>query len=137
MSNCIKIEMKARVDFKPYEIDSIGLYNFIKEANEKVNRKNCVKYEGTDKDSPGNNYIAAWWFLTGNVEFRKTGSVTIWFGESNRSSHTWRDFRYTLKVLSSFVKTTKWNNFGISDEYDGYETIERYAVNLKTGEFKK
>jgi hypothetical protein len=133
MSNCIKIEWKYQIDFRPHEIDGAGLAKAIEQANRVVNHENCVKME--EEGGPSNHDKVLWWFLTGNTQIRKTGAITIRLGEG-RSTHTNRDFRATLHFLSQYVKVDKWQNFGITDEYDNYKTICRVPINLKTGRGK-
>jgi len=130
MSNCITIEMKKSVTFKPNEIDAVGLYKLIKEAEEKIKSGKDAVQDNIDP-----KYKIAWWFLAQNTEFKRTGSVVIHFGEG-RSSHTNRDFRATIYYLKDFVLKDKWHRFWISDEYDNYESICETCVNFKTEEIR-
>ena len=123
MSNCIDIEQRSKVRFEPWEIDAEGLRALLKRAEAEVNHDNCV-----GEDVEGKLKIA-WWFLSINTQFKRTGAVEIRFGDG-RSSHTWRDLRGTFQVLSEFVKIPKSHGFICSDESDGHEAWFRMVVDL-------
>lgn len=126
MSNCINIVFKNVVSLKPHEVDAQGLKELITRAEKEVNDKNCVD------DNTSGELKVAWWHLSINTQFRKGGGVEVRLG-NGRSSHTWRDFRGTLNVLKKFIKTPVWIRFGVTDEYDNHETIQRMTVNLQEG----
>jgi hypothetical protein len=61
----------------------------------------------------GDGYIA-WWFLS-RATFRDGNTfVTIPFGQ-DRSTHTFRDLRATLHLLSKFAKRPVRLNFRVKD----------------------
>jgi len=120
MSNCIHIEGNARVHFEPDEIDAQGLKELLDKAEEKVSELNCVSEE-IEPD-----LRLAWWYLP-QTKIREDNSVDIHFG-LGRSTHTWRDFRGTLKVINKFVKKPKVHTFQISDESDAFEEVVNSIV---------
>lgn len=126
MSNCINIKHGDDIHFTPDEIDADGLENLIKTAEKEVNRSNC-----TDETIDWQKRVA-WWFLH-KTKFTKVD--TIIYLQSGRSGHTWRDFDNTLALISQYVKGPKDHVFYIADEYDGFESLEKYTVNLQTAEY--
>jgi len=124
MSNCINIVYKSVIDLKPYQVDASGLRDLITKAEKEVNKENSF-------DVPGELHFT-WWFLCNAVRFKNNGGVQIRLGRG-RSSHTWRDFRGTLGILSQFIKSSVIVRFGITDEYDGFKSIERLSVDLSKG----
>jgi len=125
MSNCIEIEQRGKVRFEPWEIDARGLKALIERAEVEVNGENSMSDEVDWK------LRIAWWYLSINTQFKRSGAVEIQFGEG-RSSHTWRDIRGTFKLLSEFVKLPKYHGFICSDESDGHETWFRMVVDLQS-----
>jgi hypothetical protein len=123
MSNCIYI-YNPTVQFKPSEINISGLLSLL----------NSVKTitDSKDLDLLTPDQCMAWWYLTGNTSY-VNGKLYIHFGQG-RSSHTWRDFRGTLRVLSKFVIQPKSNIFTMSDEYDGHKTRFHCIVDFKKGD---
>lgn len=126
MSNCINIVYKNMVHLNASEVDVNGLRSLIMKAEKEVNANSSV-----DEEIPAELKLA-WWFLSKNTIFKNTGGVDIRFG-AGRSGHTWRDFKGTLWTLKNFIKCPVWIRFGITDEYDGHQTIERVSVNLQEG----
>lgn len=126
MSNCIDIVYKSVIDLKPYQIDAVGLRNLITKAEEEVNNDNSVS------EKVPTDLRAAWWYLSANTVFLTRGGVRIFLGRG-RSSHTWRDFRWTLSVLKQFIRSPVIVRFGITDEYDNHKSIVRTSVDLQKG----
>ena len=121
MSNCIELyPSTAKVLFLPHEIDGVAL-------KAKLDTIPAENPAGEGKDSK------YWWFLNHqNVKFQDNGSVQIHFGRA-RSSHTWRDFRYTInQLLNPYMKSKKFHRFVAGDEYDGFES--RFYINVTFGE---
>ena len=129
MSNCIRIVYKAKISLKPDQVDTEGLRKLIEEAEKKVDDNNCMSKDVRPE------LKMSWWFLSLNTIFKPKGGVDIIFGEG-RSTHTWRDFRGALQVLSQFIKVPVQVRFGIKDEFDSYGDIVRVPVNLQDGKIK-
>jgi hypothetical protein len=122
MSNCIEIHNPS-VHFSLSEINALGLQSLL---------SSVASYDNSeDLDLLTPDQRMAWWYLTGNTEIVH-GHVCIHFGQG-RSSHTWRDFQYMLKILSRFIKREKFAIFTVSDECDGYKVKFRTQVEFKTG----
>jgi len=124
MSNCVELH-KYTVDFAPDEIDAKGLQELCEEAEKEVNKENC----GDVRLDP--NLRCAWWYLSENTTFSQDG-VRIEFGHG-RSTHTWRDLRWTLKMLSRFVKKPKEHTFLVADEFDNFDCVGPVRVDFLNG----
>ncbi len=96
MSNCIKV-INNKLSFTIDHFDIIGFKNLIDEAELKINNENCSKYG----DEATNTLIAVWWFLSKNTKITPY-EVMITFNEG-RSSHTTRDFKIILNIISKFI----------------------------------
>jgi hypothetical protein len=110
MSNCIKIHNYA-VHFYPDEFD---IKSFKKEIEEHKSH-DILQVEDT-----------FCWFLRDNSSVLTNG-VVIEFGQG-RSSHTYRDFKQTVRHLSKFMLRDKVCTFDISTEGDGFDQISKMRV---------
>lgn len=118
MSNCIHIDT-PRLVLSYSQVDASGLHDLV---NRVIDLPDAPDWQS---DPDGN---CAWWFLSTNVEFTPKG-VTITFGQG-RSSHTNRDFRYTLMILSKFMMQSVKVRFTTRDEYDNFEAKNYEVVDL-------
>lgn len=128
MSNCIHFVGGDVVSLSHLEIDIDRFEAFLKSAKE-------VDYKKVNHTEEELNSNVAWWFLQQNtriVRSGKIGAVEIRFG-LGRSIHTNRDFKSTLKVLSTFMKKSVKHTFFITDEFDGHNEQFRIPVDLRTG----
>ena len=123
MSNCITID-NPTVRFNPGVLDDQALSGLLNSASENITLKNCTNEE-LDADER-----MAWWFLCENTMTFKNGTVVINLGRG-RSSHTWRDFKGTLQILSRFVKKDFHYTFQIRDEVDDFDQAENYRIDLR------
>ena len=123
MSNCIQFH-NPEVFFSAKEID-LPAY---RERCDRLRNSDPRNMPGkTDQEREDKSFA---WFLSSNSDFRADG-VVIRFGEGN-SSHTHRDFRYTiLCLLSPYMKRFKAHVFVLSDEYDGFSTRFRETFVFK------
>jgi len=124
MSNCIDLHHYT-VRFGQEEIDSRAFESFLATAEKEINGCNCASEE-VDRELD-----TAWWFLCENTTVDED-SITIRFGRG-RSTHTWRDFKATLKLLSKFIKNPVKHIFAVADEFDGFDTLDEIVVNFKEG----
>ena len=122
MSNCITLH-KNRVLFMYHELDADGLEELLNRAHE------MPPGERSEAEADAN---AAWWFLQANTVFGPMG-VEIAFGQG-RSSHTWRDFRWLLRMLSKYVLKAKTHRFLAADESDGFDQTFWLPVDFQAGQ---
>jgi len=125
MSNCIEIDRPRPLRLKTQYVDVQGLANL-------VNRTRTLPDAPDYKVDPDGH--TAWWFLSTNVHFY-TDCVEIYLG-AGRSSHTNRDFKGTLALLSKFIVRPVTVPFTFRDEYDGFVMSQRNVVDLDKPEWR-
>lgn len=103
MSNCVEIYTVSAIDAELVDIEGLK------------------REEAIEKST-------AWWYLAYYVE---DGWFHITWG-NGRSSHTWRDLRAYLKLLSQYIKGNFDFVVEVADEYDGFRS--RGEVTLRVGE---
>ncbi len=119
MSNCINIYNDTVIPF-----DQIKHIDWL---------RNLIQSEPPyDHDDYSNRYILYWFLTPKNVKFDYNAKeVIISFGLA-RSSHTWRDFKNTLRFIGKFLKDRRtMADFIIADEFDGYQTQETISINFR------
>ena len=80
--------------------------------------------DATDEERAEQYFV---WYLACNSKFTQDG-VMVSFGEGH-STHTHRDFRYTVEyLLAPYMKRNKVHTFVLSDEYDGFKSKFRQMV---------
>lgn len=118
MSNCIEIR-RGQVFFSATAMNIPAFMAQVQRARE-------------TKDAPGYESEAAcndsvfWWFLSTNV-FEGAGGVVVQFGRG-RSTHCWRDFYATCKVINKYMRKEKMHVFLLADEGDGFDTWGNMCV---------
>ena len=126
MSNCVTIESRHSVEFRPGQIDSERFRDFLARCEQEVN------YNNRSKDGVDRRLQMGWWFLSSNTTFKIRGGCTIYFGQG-RSSHTWRDFQGTIQLISEFVTADKGWYFIMSNEFDGFASKFKVRVDFRKG----
>jgi len=119
MSNCINIYNDTVIPFSHIKhIDWL---------------RNLIQSEPPyDSDDYSNRHILYWFLTPTNVIFDYNAKELIISFGSARSSHTWRDFRNTLRFVGKFLKDEKtFADFIVSDEFDGHATKGQISMNLK------
>ena len=131
MSNCIHFH-NPEVRFTAKEFDVASF----RERWERLKEQNPNFMSGGDEENREAEYYQKeadryfCWFLTLNSRF-DAGDVIISFGEGY-STHTWRDFRYTMShLLAPYLKRFKTHTFKLSDEFDGFESCFHETVVFK------
>ncbi len=114
MSNCIDFH-NPEVFFGADEID-LATYRERCERLKGLNPMVACQHQFQSEED--RNFA---WFLARNSRFIEDG-VVIRFGEGY-SSHTWRDFEYTVKyLLGPYMRRLKAHTFKLSDEFDGFSS---------------
>ena len=109
MSNCLMIHSTAAMALSA--IDSDALFRDIDTVNAMHN----------DAPKKGLNEQIIWWFLSRDNVYIVDDHLHINFGD-HRSTHTWRDMRQTVHVLSQYMHDTHQSiMLTQSDESDGFD----------------
>ena len=124
MSNCINF-VNPKVFFPCTVLNQAALKAAIEKAQTEINRENCVTFEDDGKSDSR----CLWWYVS-DVQYNDQGTVIV-FGQG-RSSHTWRDFQWLLKVLSKFMMQEMELSMQVDDE--GFGRC-RMDVRFKEGVF--
>lgn len=110
MSNCVEFDPRtARITLTSREFLVEEFRTFIQ----------TVPYNQRDVPTDSDDATIAWWFLNPgkNLHFPTNNLVTLTLGEG-RSTHTYRDLRGTLHLLTKYYRHTvkKTYNLYIYDE---------------------
>lgn len=130
MSNCIEIVKESNiVRFNSDDIDIGKVKEYLKRADQSKDKH--VWEEGKSEEDRFNDNL--WWFFShSNVSIDDMG-VVVRFGEGE-SSHTWRDFDWVLNyVIKPIMKRSKVHVFCTTDEFDNFQTEERWRHDFKEG----
>ncbi len=111
MSNCIELHNYEVV----FSQDEFDVETYLKVLEEHKEHKRTPELDDS-----------FCWFLRDNssVKTNTDGikSIIIRFGKG-QSSHTWRDFKWTIWYLNQFIKKPKTHTFTASDEFDGFNQL--------------
>ncbi len=130
MSNCIEIVKGSNiVRFNSDDIDIDKVREYLKRADQSKGKH--VWESGKNAEDKFNDSL--WWFFShSNVSIDDMG-VVVRFGEG-QSTHTWRDFDWVLdQAIKPIMKRSKVHVFCTRDEFDGFDSEERWAHDFYEG----
>jgi len=122
MSNCVDIYEPLRIPNGVVDVEGLSAL---------VERGNAVSRDDALPGKVWTDEVVAYWYLSRNVYF-DGDYVTIYLGQC-RSSHTFRDLKYTLSLLSKFIKGPLTMSLLAADEYDGFKERYLLPLDLKEG----